>query len=348
MSGIVRGATTPVFGTMTNSGHASNRPGANFGPSMPIPEKSPGRFLLGPSLSSMQRVYTTQEALNFGGSDRDRGRPGVYCRNQRSSFPRVRRQNRQTALADQDGGWVLHNTDDFEGKNGKQYVVLVATGGSYLTPLPATLYSPMRYRRSGRAGVYEASNNFLCSGIGQRVGSDHSTRLRARPRCRMVRAKPSFKKMRGVPRAHRGHFETLVSKEWDQVVNQMVSRGADLSDEEIDTVIEYLSKNYGPLDQTQHHRRDARERNCCCRRSGVVSGASQARSGSHRECERGENGNFKSWKTWRRPRRSSAKPAGRKSASHLSSKSRRDRLQIARTTVWAQNQHGKVPSGPTE
>jgi competence ComEA-like helix-hairpin-helix protein len=38
-------------------------------------------------------------------------------------------------------------------------------------------------------------------------------------------------------------------KEWDQVVNQMVSRGADLTDEEIDTVIEYLSKNYGPLDQ---------------------------------------------------------------------------------------------------
>jgi competence protein ComEA len=40
-------------------------------------------------------------------------------------------------------------------------------------------------------------------------------------------------------------------KEWDQVVNQMVSRGADLTDEEIDTVIEYLSKNYGPLDQTE-------------------------------------------------------------------------------------------------
>jgi competence ComEA-like helix-hairpin-helix protein len=38
-------------------------------------------------------------------------------------------------------------------------------------------------------------------------------------------------------------------KEWDQVVNQMVSRGADLTDDEIDTVIEYLAKNYGPLDQ---------------------------------------------------------------------------------------------------
>jgi competence ComEA-like helix-hairpin-helix protein len=37
--------------------------------------------------------------------------------------------------------------------------------------------------------------------------------------------------------------------EWDQAVNQMVSRGADLSDDEIDTVVEYLSKNYGPLDQ---------------------------------------------------------------------------------------------------
>jgi competence ComEA-like helix-hairpin-helix protein len=38
-------------------------------------------------------------------------------------------------------------------------------------------------------------------------------------------------------------------KEWDQVVNQMVSRGADLTDDEVDTVIEYLAKNYGPLDQ---------------------------------------------------------------------------------------------------
>ncbi len=37
--------------------------------------------------------------------------------------------------------------------------------------------------------------------------------------------------------------------EWAQVVNQMVSRGADLTDDEMDTVIEYLSKNYGPLDQ---------------------------------------------------------------------------------------------------
>lgn len=37
-------------------------------------------------------------------------------------------------------------------------------------------------------------------------------------------------------------------KEWDQVVNLMVSRGAELSDDEIETVIAYLAKNYGPLD----------------------------------------------------------------------------------------------------
>jgi competence ComEA-like helix-hairpin-helix protein len=37
--------------------------------------------------------------------------------------------------------------------------------------------------------------------------------------------------------------------EWDQVVNQMVSRGAELTDEEVDTVVAYLAKNYGPLDK---------------------------------------------------------------------------------------------------
>lgn len=39
-------------------------------------------------------------------------------------------------------------------------------------------------------------------------------------------------------------------QQWDQLVNQMVSRGADMSDEEIDVVIQYLSSHYGPLDQT--------------------------------------------------------------------------------------------------
>lgn len=37
--------------------------------------------------------------------------------------------------------------------------------------------------------------------------------------------------------------------EWTQLVNQMVSRGAELTDDEIDTVVEYLVRNYGPLDK---------------------------------------------------------------------------------------------------
>ena len=35
-------------------------------------------------------------------------------------------------------------------------------------------------------------------------------------------------------------------EQWSAVVDQMVSRGADLSDDEIDTVVNYLAKNFGP------------------------------------------------------------------------------------------------------
>ena len=34
---------------------------------------------------------------------------------------------------------------------------------------------------------------------------------------------------------------------WTQVVNQMVGRGMDLSDPEIDTVVKYLSSHFGPV-----------------------------------------------------------------------------------------------------
>jgi competence ComEA-like helix-hairpin-helix protein len=35
---------------------------------------------------------------------------------------------------------------------------------------------------------------------------------------------------------------------WSQVVNEMVSRGADLSDDEIDTLTRYLSASFGPVE----------------------------------------------------------------------------------------------------
>ena len=60
--GKVPGATMLVFGTMISSGHVSNRPGDNFGQSMPTPAKWPGRFHLELSLSSMQKGFMKQEA----------------------------------------------------------------------------------------------------------------------------------------------------------------------------------------------------------------------------------------------------------------------------------------------
>lgn len=40
--------------------------------------------------------------------------------------------------------------------------------------------------------------------------------------------------------------------EWEQVVERMMSRGADLSDDEIDLVVQYLSTNYGPNSKSPH------------------------------------------------------------------------------------------------
>jgi competence ComEA-like helix-hairpin-helix protein len=40
--------------------------------------------------------------------------------------------------------------------------------------------------------------------------------------------------------------------EWEQVVNKMVSQGAELSDDEIDVVVQYLSTNYGPSSRSTH------------------------------------------------------------------------------------------------
>jgi competence ComEA-like helix-hairpin-helix protein len=40
--------------------------------------------------------------------------------------------------------------------------------------------------------------------------------------------------------------------EWEQVVDKMVSQGAELSDDEIDLVVQYLSINYGPNSTSTH------------------------------------------------------------------------------------------------
>ncbi len=44
--------------------------------------------------------------------------------------------------------------------------------------------------------------------------------------------------------------------EWAASVNNMVNRGAELSDEEVDTVIDYLSKNFKPVKSDQKQPQD--------------------------------------------------------------------------------------------
>jgi competence protein ComEA len=42
--------------------------------------------------------------------------------------------------------------------------------------------------------------------------------------------------------------EKRASKEqWASIVNQMITRGADVADDDIDTLIDYLSKNFSPV-----------------------------------------------------------------------------------------------------
>src|ERR1700723_1056128 len=116
------------------------------------------------------------------------------------------------------------------------------------TPPPATLYSPMRYRRWGFS--MKLVTTFFALALGS--ASAQTTPPPPGPSAMPAGAGKAIVQEKCVV----CHALTVVTskhsshKEWDQVVNQMVSRGADLTDEEIDTVIEYLSKNYGPLDQT--------------------------------------------------------------------------------------------------
>ena len=47
-----------------------------------------------------------------------------------------------------------------------------------------------------------------------------------------------------------GHTTRIVEKklskeEWDDIVDKMAARGARASDEEIDTIVNYLVKNFG-------------------------------------------------------------------------------------------------------
>jgi glucose dehydrogenase/cytochrome c5 len=139
----------------------------------------------------------------------------------------------------------------YEAKNGKQYVVLVATGGSFFDmtagdsvfafalpgglPTPKAMQSatndteaPASQPQSAQTAAPVANSAAMPDGAGKAIVQKQCAVCHA---VTVVTAKHASR------------------SEWEQVVNQMVSRGADLSDDDIDTVLEYLTKNYGPLDQ---------------------------------------------------------------------------------------------------
>jgi glucose dehydrogenase/cytochrome c5 len=139
----------------------------------------------------------------------------------------------------------------YEAKNGKQYVVLVATGGSFFDTtagdsvfafaLPGGLPSPSVQQSKTNAVETPASQPQSVETAPPPANSaampDGDGKAIVQKQCAVCHA------LTVVTAKHASRAE------WEQVVNQMVSRGADLTDDEIDTVIEYLAKNYGPLDQ---------------------------------------------------------------------------------------------------
>ena len=137
-------------------------------------------------------------------------------------------------------------------RTGKQYVVLVATGGSFFDMTAGD--SVFAYALPGGL-PYADGDSKLQLTTTETPASQPQSAQTTPPGCELprnagwCRESNRSRKMCGVPCAHRGHLKACFPQEWDQVVNQMVSRGADLSDDDIDTVIEYLTKNYGPLDQ---------------------------------------------------------------------------------------------------
>src|SRR5271170_3909775 len=111
----------------------------------------------------------------------------------------------------------------------------------FLIPLPAILSSPMLCPKGGRMMKLVAV--FLAVGLGSASAQTTAAMPEGVGKAIVQRACSACHAVTVVTSKHASQ------KEWDQVVNQMLSRGADLTDDEVDTVIEYLAKNYGPLDQ---------------------------------------------------------------------------------------------------
>ncbi len=141
----------------------------------------------------------------------------------------------------------------YQAKNGKQYVVLVATGGSFFDMTAGD--SVFAFALPGGLPAARVAQNIATNPTESSASPSSSAPTAAASPAGSAAMPDGAGKAIVQKQCAVCHALTVVTakhasrKEWEQVVNQMVSRGADLTDDEIDTVIEYLTKNYGPLDQ---------------------------------------------------------------------------------------------------
>ena len=85
--------------------------------------------------------------------------------------------------------------------------------------------------------------------------------------------------------------------EWSRLVDQMISRGAEIEDDDYDTVINYLSKNFHPESAASVSEKHS---NSICVNKASASELSAALNISTSESEsivkyRQQNGNFTKW-----------------------------------------------------
>jgi glucose dehydrogenase/cytochrome c5 len=141
----------------------------------------------------------------------------------------------------------------YQARSGKQFVVLVATGGSFFDMTAGD--SVFAFALPGGLPNARAAQSVATNSTETSASPSPSAQTTAAPAAGGAAMPDGAGKEIVQKQCAVCHGLTVVTakhasrKEWEQVVNQMVSRGADLTDDEIDTVLEYLTKNYGPLDQ---------------------------------------------------------------------------------------------------
>ena len=90
-------------------------------------------------------------------------------------------------------------------------------------------------------------------------------------------------------------------QQWSTIVDQMITRGADVSDDDIDTLLDYLAKNFGPAPgqagAEKSHERTAPVNVNTASASDLAAALDLTEEESNSIVSyRKQNGNFKAWR----------------------------------------------------